>query len=207
MNVRQVVEIAKEWVQDHGSQLPGFHGAHLMGTINYLPKDAPFPPYKDVDMNLVLEDHGVPLDAFYKGLILEGGRVSVEEYRSPEAVLSHPGLAPNLAVNSILSDPSGLLTRLHTVVAQEYPRRKWVLARCEAEKKRYFEGLQKIRHADSVSEALVNLYLVTEGLTGIVAVAALRPPTHRRCLILMRQVLEEHGMVELEEDMLRLMGF
>ncbi|NOZ27798.1 MAG: hypothetical protein GXP39_07070 [Chloroflexi bacterium] len=209
MNVGQVIELAKEWVRDHGSQTPGFCGAHLMGALNHLPKNTPFPSYKDVDLNLVLKElqTSEPWEISYKGLILECGRVSVERYRSPEVVLSDPGLAPNLVTNSILSDPFGMLTELHAVVSREYPRRKWVLARYEAEKKRALQGLQGIERANSLVEILVNLYSLIGGITGTIAVADLKPPTHRRCLIVMREVLEAYGEVELEEEVLGLLGF
>jgi hypothetical protein len=209
MNVSQVIELAKEWVRDHGSQTPGFSGAHLMGTLNQLPKNTPFPPYKDVDMNVALNDIQTrsTLDISYKGIILECGMVSAERYRSPEIVLSDPELAPNLAIESILSDPFGMLNRLHVTVAQEYPRRKWVLARCKNEKDRVTRGLQGIKNANSPIEALISAHPLIEGLTGITPVADLKPPTHRRCLILMKKVLQEYGQTDLQEKMLKLLGF
>lgn len=43
--------------------------------------------------------------------------------------------------------------------------------------------------------------------SGRVAIANLKPPTHRRCLILTRQLLEQHGQLELHEEILRLLGY
>ena len=56
MNAGQVIEIAKEWVDQVGSKEPGFIGAHLMGSLVSMPKEAPFPSFKDVDLHLVLRD-------------------------------------------------------------------------------------------------------------------------------------------------------
>lgn len=39
MNVGQVTELAREWVETEGSQTLGFCGAHLMGALNYAPAD------------------------------------------------------------------------------------------------------------------------------------------------------------------------
>ncbi len=210
MNVSQVIELAREWVEAEGSQTPGFCGAHLMGALNYAPRDAPFPAYKDVDLNLVVEGApgGEPHEVFYKGLILEYGILDVERYRSPAAVLSDPGLASNLAVDSILSDPRGMLTLLQSVVAREYAQRRWIQARCASAKSDVMQGLQGLQHAASPDQARLILWLyVTMGLTGTVALADLKPPTHRRSLVQMKALLAKYGREDLQEEMLKLLGF
>lgn len=210
MQVDQVIDLAKEWVETEGSQTPGFCGAHLMGALNYAPRDAPFPAYKDVDLNLVVEGApgGEPHEIFYKGLILEYGTLDVDRYRSPATILSDPGLASNLAVDSILSDPKGMLAPLQSVVAREYAQRKWVQARCASTKNDVRQGLQGLQHAASPDQARLILWLyVTMGLTGLIALADLKPPTHRRSLIQMKALLEQYGRQDLQEAMLELLGF
>src|SRR5690348_15491621 len=115
MNVRQVIEQATAWVEQEGRQIPGFCGAHLMGGILSMSPDAPFPPYRDVDLNIVVrnaahitETH----DRAVGGLILEYSTVSLQRYRTAEDVLANPELAANLAADSILADPEGLLLPL-----------------------------------------------------------------------------------------------
>lgn len=208
MKVGQVIDLAREWVDVEGSQLPGFCGAHLMGSLNYSPRDALFPPYKDVDLNLVFQGaQGWAVhDEFYKGLILEYGSVSAERYRSPELVLSDPELASNLAVNSVLSDPMGMLAGLHEIVAQEYSRRRWVQARCQAEKHRTLQSLDELGHTSTPAEAFVSLWDSLVGLAGLIAIADLKPPTHRRCLILMKHVLETWNRSDLQEETLEVYG-
>lgn len=210
MKVGQVIELAKEWVETEGSQTLGFCGAHLMGALNYAPRDAPFPAYKDVDLNLVVE--GAPRDEpheiFYKGLILEYGVLDVERYRSPAMVLSDPGLAPNLAVNSILADPKRMLAPLQSVVAREYAQRRWVQARCASTKNDVLQGFQGLQLVASPDQARLILWLyVTKGLTGTVALADLKPPTHRRSLIQMKTLLEQYGREDLQQALLELLGF
>jgi hypothetical protein len=210
MNVGQVIELAQEWVETEGSHTPGFCGAHLMGALNYLPRDAPFPAYKDVDLNLVVEGASgdEPHEIFYKGLILEHGILDVERYHSPETVLSDPALAANLAVDSILADPRGMLAPLQSTVARQYAQRRWVQARCASAKNDVLLGLGGLAHAASPDQARLILWLyVTMGLTGVVALADLKPPTHRRSLIQMKALLEQHGREDLQEAMLELLGF
>jgi hypothetical protein len=208
MNAGQVIELAREWVEVQGSQIPGFCGAHLMGGLTYTPREAPFPNYKDVDMNIVLQGaQGWDVnDVFYKGLILEYGSVGIEAYRSPEAVLSDMQLASNLAANSILSDPTGMLASLHAVVAAEYPRRKWVRARVEDMKNKIRMALDELGRAAAPVEVLFRAGLLVVDLGGLVAVAGLKPPTHRRSLILMREVLGAWGQPDLQEETLAVFG-
>lgn len=209
MNVAQVIRVAKEWVELQSSQMEGFCGAHLMGGVNWMSKEALFPEYKDVDLNIVLEGKATdwPQELEFRGLILECGRFNAERYSSAEVVLADPELASNLAVNSILSDPKGMLARLHETVAREYARTEWIRARCDVEEARVRQGLQALQHAASPLEALVSAHGVIEGLTGLVAVANLEPPTHRRCLIQMKSLLEKQGRAALQEELLRVLGF
>ncbi len=208
MNAGQVIELAREWVEAEGSRVAGFRGAHLMGGLNHIPKEASFPAYRDVDLNILLE--GAPgwevRDLPYKGLVLECGTVSPERYRSPDLVLSDPELASNLAVDSLLSDPEGTLAGLQAAVAKEYPRRKWVRARCEAERGQTLQALDRLCHASSSDDVVTGLWFFVNGLAGLIAVAALRPPTNRRCLILMKQVLEAWNRSDLQEETLAVFG-
>ena len=208
MNVGQAIDLAKEWVETHGRHLPGFCGAHLMGGLNYAHKDAPFPVFKNVDVKILL-NNGQAWDVkvvTYKGLILEYGTVDVESYRSPEAVLADPQLAPSLAVNSILSDPIGVLASLHASVAKEFARRKWVLARIAEAKNSARQSLNDLSLADSPSEAYFLLSLLLLELSGLLATSALRPPAHRRALILAGEILDAWGQAGLRAEMLRVYG-
>ncbi len=208
MNVGQVITYAKEWVELYGSRIPGFRGAHLMGSILALPHDAPFPSYRDVDFNIVCE--GAPdtetHDVAYKGLILEYSTVSIERYRSPEDVLANPELAANLAVDGILADPVGVLAPLQQAVAAQYAQRRWVLARCGYEKQVVMQALEGLRNATEPAESLWLLSSCILFLSGLLAEACLRPPTHRRCLVLMGEVLHAQERADLHEAALQLLG-
>jgi hypothetical protein len=211
MKVRQAIELTKEWVELDGTQIPGFCGAYLVGGINAMSPDAPFPPYCDVDLHIVLQTEGKSsqenLELAYRGLILECGFKGLNEYSPPEAVLANPHIAPNLVVNSILVDPTGQLTIIQQSVAQEFARRKWVNARCEYEKKRTLGHLEELRQANTTFEVLTQLYWVANFLSGLVAVASLKTPTHRKGLVLMKDLLQKQGRLDLHERLLDILGY
>lgn len=215
MNVAQAITAAREWVDFHGSRVPGFRGAHLMGSILSMPTDAPFPPFKDIDIMLVLEtpqgeEQKETQEISYHGFLLECGTLSIEQYCSPEKVLANPELACNLAVNSILSDPTTFLLPLHTLVAREYTCQKWVRARCAYEKQLVTESLEALQQALSPferDEAIFHLLSVILYLSGLLAVARLRPPTYRRSLVLLRTLLSEQRRADLHEEALSILGY
>ncbi|MFL5806960.1 MAG: hypothetical protein ACJ8CR_35180 [Roseiflexaceae bacterium] len=210
MNVKQVIEQAAAWVEQQGRQIPGFCGAHLMGSILSMPPDAPFPAHRDVDFNIVVreETHATEThDVAYKGLILEYSTVSIARYRSPGDVLANPELAANLAAGGILADPLGILAPLQRAVAQQYAHPRWVLARCEYEQRVVMQALEGLRHTASPPEAIWLLSSMALFLAGLLAEASLRPPTHRRCLVLLRDVLHAAGRRDLHEATLQLLGW
>jgi hypothetical protein len=202
--------MAKEWVEENAGQLPGFCGAYLAGTLSHLNQDASFPSYQDVDVNVVVNDLSqIPArktQQRYQGLVVDGEFHSVEAYRSPETVLSSAENAPNVVAGRILADPQGLLAELLPVVEREYGRRKWVQARCNWEKQLVMEHLQAIQPESSCGDVFEELIWVVLGLAGLVAVAALKPPTTRRCLALAREILHAAGRPELQEALLQVWG-
>jgi hypothetical protein len=209
VNVEQVIAIAKEWVDTQASQMPGFCGAHLMGGITYTPKVAIFPSYRDVDLSIVLDndEDGEVHDVAYRGLILEYGQNSRKRYAHAETILADPELASNLAADSILADPEGILAKLQATVAKEYARRKWVLARCSIGEKNARAALEALEREQPMVGFLVNLVTFILGLTELSASATLTAPTHRRCLIVMRESLTDYGHSELAERLLEVIGF
>lgn len=210
MKVSQAIEIAKEWVEENAGQLPGFCGAYLAGTLSHLHQDASFPNYKDVDVNVIVKDPDqLPVrkaQQLYKGLVVDSEFQAFEEYRSPQAVLSSAANAPNVVAGTILADPQGLLAGLLPVVEREYGRRKWVQARCNWEKRLVLEHMQAIQPENTCGDMFEELIWVVLCLAGLVAVAALKPPTTRRCLALASELLYAGGRPELQEALLQVWG-
>lgn len=202
MRAGEAARLAEEWVEREGSQVEDFAGAHLMGGINELAPDQPFPGYTDVDVSILLEgEHEREnLEVAYRGLMLEVGYRGLDLYESAEKILANPVLAPHLAADSILSDPQHILERLHKTVAAEYARRRWVVARIEQEEQWLHETLQQPQ--DPFTALLFALLY----LSGLIAVADLRIPTHRRALILLKEVLGRKERLDLHEEVLALLG-
>jgi hypothetical protein len=205
MKAAQVIELTREWVETEGCKTPGFHGAHLMGSLAVMAEDDCFATYRDVDLSIIVPDgcgyesgsETWDMELPYKGLMLQVSFHELHVYSSAQAVLSNPGFASCFALGAILSDPTGMLESLHQRAVEEFAHRKWVKARCEYERTKFLESAQAIRRADSSADGGLHLLWVLVYVAGIVAVAHLRQPTHRRCLILMRELLEPHGRVDL----------
>ncbi len=206
--VADVVAIVREWVDQQARHLPDFAGAYLWGGITALPPDAPFSLYRDVDVVVVLTQ-GAPeddLEIFYRGLMLEVIQQNLAAHQDAEAVLANPSHGPNMATTQILADPTGGLTPLRQAVAAEYGRRRWIQARCAAEKASAEEWLAAMRQAATPLDRMVAVRVFLGALSGLLAVAQLQRPTTRRTLALLRELLEAQGRPDLHESALMLMG-
>jgi hypothetical protein len=206
----QVIEHTKEWVRMQAEQFPGFLGAHLMGGITSMAASDPFPAYRDVDLHIVLNDDtnipGENAEVLYKGLMIEAGFRQQADYSSSEVVLANPVIANHIAVPSILSDPSGFLTRLHEEVAREYAQRKWVQERCKAEKREAFSMLEIAAHIPDPIAAFGLLGYAGAYVSAVLSLASLKAITGRRSYIQMRRILENQGRTDLYERLLGVVG-
>jgi len=193
--VEEVVAIVREWVDLHARHLPDFAGAYLWGGITALPPDAAFHLYRDVDVVVVVTNGAQDDDqeVFYQGVSLEIISKNLKEHQDAEAVLADPSSGPNMATTQILADPTGILTPLHQAVAADYRRRRWIEARCEAEKASAEEWLTNMRQAATPAERMDAARVFLGALSGLLAVAQLKRPTTRRTLALLRELLEAHG--------------
>ena len=209
--VAEIVAIVREWVDLHARHLPDFAGAYLWGGITALPPDAPFHLYRDVDVVVVLTQGAQDdnLEVLYRGLLLEVISKNLEAHQDAEAVLANPSDGPNIATTQILADPTGVLVPLHQAVAADYRRRRWIRARCEAEKASADQQLATMRQVSNPinsHEPFWPVWLLLSALSGLLAVAQLKRPTTRRTLTLLRELLEAHGRPDLHEAALALMG-
>jgi hypothetical protein len=206
--VGEVVAIVREWVDQQARHLPDFAGAYLWGGITALPPDAPFALYRDVDV-VVVFTQGAPGDeqeVFYRGLMLEVISKNLDAHQDADAVLADPSAGPNLATTQILADPTGILAPLHQAVAAGYGHRRWIQARCDAEKAAAEEWLGIMRRATTPAERLDAVRVFLGALSGLLAVAQLQRPTTRRTLTLLGELLAAQGRPDLHEAALALMG-
>ena len=90
MLVQQARELARRWVYEHASHLPGYGGAFVHGSANWLADDAPLPPTSDLDVMIVFDGplpSARPGKLLYQGALLEISFIARDELRTPEQVL------------------------------------------------------------------------------------------------------------------------
>ncbi len=220
MNAGEVRQAAKEWVAENVSAWPGLRAAHLVGSVAAAPDDAPFPAHKDVDMHLVFDEGSSmliprgpflhPIETEYRGLMIEAGIKPVADYRTPEAVLANPEIADHLLADSTLYDPDSLLAGLRPAVQEQFACRRWVQARCQAERAGFAEALGMAEMGDiRFSPAAVTGIVgwASMSLVAELCVATLRPvTTGGRSWLVARQILDSHGRLDLYEERLALLG-
>jgi hypothetical protein len=206
--VAEVITIVREWVELHASKLPDFAGAYLWGGLTALPADAPFHLYRDVDVVVVFTQDAPDeeQEVSYRGLILEVISKNLESHHSAETILADPSAGPNMATTQILADPTGILLPLHHAVVADYRRRRWIQARCDAEKADAQEWLTAMHKAVTPDERMIAARVFLGALSGLLAVAQLKRPTTRRTLALLRELLEAQGRTDLNESALAVMG-
>ncbi len=189
MDVMETKQRAGTWVEANLAQWPGLRGAHFVGGITSMPDDAPFPTTKDVDMHLIF-DEGSPMlqsqgpfmnviETAHEGIAIEAGVRSIAEYASPEAVLANPEVAHHLLTDCVTYDPDGWLRDLQAKVQRDYPRRRWVCARLDHERRGLAAAFALREMASAwygASGELSLLGYTTTFVTAALAVATLKPP-------------------------------
>jgi hypothetical protein len=210
MKVHEAKEIARNWVNEIGSQEPAFLGAFFAGSINWMSEHAPWPQTSDVDLFLLVDreitEWSEQRKLLHNGVILEAVIFPIDRFRTPEQVLIRMDAA-NLSIPSIISDPSGHLTELQRAVAQGYTKREWVRKRCEQARQNILsEYLEEMVRSDTLCDQVLNLLWAVMETAQIPALAHLRNPTVRRCLVVSRELLLAQDKLSLHESLLKLLG-
>jgi hypothetical protein len=220
MNAGQAKQTAASWVSENIDQWPGIVGAHLVGGITTMPGDAPFPSYKDVDVHLIfdagsqmLEPTGPfanMLEVPYGGILIEAGIKPISDYASAEEVLANPEIAHHLTVDSVIYDPEGWLRDLQDLVKADYPRRHWVQARIDFERKGIagaFAMRQMAKAMYGASGEVSILGYTTTFIGATLCVASLSAPSiGGRLWVRMRETLAKYDRLDLYDGLLDLLG-
>lgn len=184
-------------------------GAYHAGSINWLPDDADLPPTSDLDINLVIAE-GVPrIERFkltHRGVLLEISHTSLSRLRSPEQVLGDFALAGGFRVPSVLLDPTGHLTALQSSVSRHFADPDWVRRRCEDAQGRMLGYLGALSEADPLHHQMIVWLFGTSIATLLPLIAGRRNPTVRRRYAAAREILAEHGRLDLYEHVLEQLG-
>jgi len=209
--VEQAKAVARQWVIEEGSRVPGFYGAFYHGTVAWLPDAASLTATSDVDVMVVLADPDPPvkLGKFrYRGVLLEASYLPSDQLQSPDLVLGQSHLAGSLRTASIILDPSGRLTALQAAVARDYAKRRWVYQRCEHARDKLLGYLRALNESESAPlHEQVTAWLFATGITThVLLVAGLQNPTVRRRYLAARELLADYGHVAFYETLLELLG-
>lgn len=209
MIVRHARDVARRWVLDHAAGEPGFRGAFYHGSTGWLPGDFVLPATSDVDVMVVFDDaerRVKPGKFRYQDVLLEVSFLPSEQVQSPEMILARPELAGSFRTPSVISDPSGQLTRLQAIVSRDYARRRWVEKRCEGIRDNILRYLRRLDEPQPFHEG-VTAWLFATGNTALMPlVAGLMNPTVRRRYTAVRGLLAEYGFSDLYDDLLGLVG-
>ena len=180
-----------------------------MGSVARAPRESVMAVDSDVDISVLIDGPTpgwIPIDELHRGVAIEAGLRSIEEYRGAEAVLANPDIADHLAIDSILDDPTGLLREIQPAVARDFALQPWVAARCVDEKRRVAMHYEAARAGESTIDVATGVIQAVLNLSGLIAVALLRTPTHRKSLVNLRSQLTELGRAELAEEALAVCG-
>jgi hypothetical protein len=209
MRIGEARRIAREWVVREASDQPGYCGAYIAGSANWLPDDADLPAASDLDVNVVVDETGSTVERrklLEQGVLLEVSTIPLALLRTPEQVLGDFALAGGFRVPSVLDDPTGHLTTLQAAVAARFAEPTWVRRRCEhahARTLRYLDGLQE---SMPLSNHAIGWAFGASVPTLILLTAGLRNPTVRRRYVAARELLAEHGRPDLYERLLDVFG-
>jgi hypothetical protein len=208
MLVREAKTIARQWVIEAAGTLPGFHGAYLAGSVNWLPDDAVLPATSDLDINVVFTGPHPPNQRGkfqYRDVLLEVTPLALEQVRLPDLILGHYHLAGGFRTPSILADPSGHLTEIQRVVSRDYAKRQWVRQRCGHARREVLNGLA-LDESGSFPDQVLGWLFATGRMTHVLLTAGLRNPTVRRRYVAARELLVEYGQPAFYETLLDLLG-
>jgi hypothetical protein len=209
LRVGEARRIAQAWVHREASGLPGFNGAYVAGSANWLSDDAELPATSDLDVNLVLDDTGTTIarrKLLEQGVLLEVSTIPLDLLRTPEQVLADFALAGGFRVPSVIADPTGHLTRLQTAVSAQFADPVWVRKRCEHAEARALRFLDGLRESMPLNYWTIGWAFGASVPTLILLTAGLRNPTVRRRYVAVRELLAEHGRLDLYERLLDVYG-
>lgn len=212
MITREARTIAVEWVESNWVEFPGFTGAYFGGSINVTPEEAPWPKSSDINITVLADVPRGSSQVHYKDLLLQVGTHSRDNFDlSFEGIVSDFRRAIHFSVPSIIMDPTGRLEKVHRQVREEYPRRMWVIKRCQGAEKLVYDvldgGLGTIGFGmDTAWGALFTLYYAVFAAAEMLALADLRNPTVRKSFVVSHKVLERCDRIDLQESLLRALG-
>jgi hypothetical protein len=207
--VKQARDAASQWVSQVAAGWPGFEGAFLHGSITWLPYHAILPATSDVDLIVVLSGDELrrnPGKFRYDGILLDVSILPADRVQSAEQILGISHLAGSLCGASIVADPTGHLSIVHSVVARDFAKREWVIRRCEHAESKILSFLGGISADAPLHDNVMSWLFGTGCTTHVLLVAGLRNPTVRSRYVAVHDLLAEYGRLDIHEELLALLG-
>jgi hypothetical protein len=208
MIVREARAIAREWVEQYGSRIPGYCGAYLSGSFLQAAEDDIWPETSDIDIVAVIDGEIPeikPGKFIYSSVLLEVSLIHKKEYASMEHILSTHYLAYALHMDGILNDPHGFLEPLHLEVKEQYAREYWVHKRCQSFIAHIRDSVAHFNRSAPFHEQVTG-WLFRTGITAFpILAAALKNCTVRKRYTAARTVLEEYGLMDFYPPLIRLL--
>jgi hypothetical protein len=209
VTVKHAKAVARQWVIEDASTAPGFAGAFLHGSINWLPDDAVLPATSDVDVMVVLAGSVPQVSSrkfIYRDVLLEVSYLSSDQLQSPERILGDYQLAGSFRAPGIILDPTGQLTRLQTTVSQNFAKRQWVRRRCEDARNKAQHDLQSLNGSRIFPDQALAWLFGAGKIAHIPLVAGLKNPTVRRRYVAVYELLRDYKHLDLHQSLLEVLG-
>lgn len=207
--VKDAKVVARQWVADEVSHLPGFSGAFLHGSMNWLADDATIPATSDVDVMVVMaNDQPLPRAGkfIYRDVLLEASALSMDRLQFPEMLLGDYQLATSFRMPGIIADPTGQLARIQAVVSENFTKHVWVRRRCEDAQSKAQRDFQSLNAARIFPDQALGWLFGAGKLPHILLVAGLHNPTVRRRYVAAYGLLRDYGQLWLHKKLLELLG-
>lgn len=211
--------VAAGWVADElrpSLDPAGFVGAYVMGSLAAAADDDEFDiEARDIDIAIVVDPDRVQIDhehyphgrfVVHDGCALQAILLSREIFDSEERLLGMLGLGSNLRCGHVLVDPTGLIAAAQATVVERWHGPSWVRHRL-GRAIDFAEGaLRQVEHQQAALGRLIALTELITQLAGVVAISRAVTPTHRRALVLARQLLADEGRPDLHDGLLAAIG-
>jgi hypothetical protein len=141
----------------------------------------------------------------FKEITIDSGFNSILKTNTPEQILANYYYASSFSVPNILTDPSGQLFKIQQAVSKQFPKVKWVIKRINGMKELAVSSLNSLKSSDLMDCGEPLCYAVVS-IAQIPALADLRDPTTKKCLVVFQELMKTHDKQELHESMLEFLG-
>lgn len=208
MRVTEARDVAKRWVSESASHIPGFRGAFTAGSTNWLSPDSDVPRTSDADVVVVLDNShtGERRKFMWQGVLLDVSYLPGHRLQSIASVLGDYHVAPNFSSTTILLDPSGHLATLLTGVRRDYAKLEWIRRRCADARDKVLRHLNAIPEDAPLHDQVMSWLFGAGVTTHVLLTAGLRNPTIRTRYVAVQQLLTEHRRRDVHEMLLDVLG-